>query len=481
MAANTDISLRNKVIYQIFTRNYKDGKLKSVEKDLGRIKELGVDYIYLMPVQPSGNVHRKGSMGSPYAIRDYRAVDPVIGDMSDFIDLTHAAHEKGLKVLLDVVYNHTSPDSVLAKTHPDWFFHKADGSLGNRIGDWWDVVDLDYSSSKDLWDYQIDTLKMWAKYIDGFRCDVAPMVPLDFWKRARKEVEEVRPGCLWIAESIEPEMIISNRRLGFPTSTDNELYQAFDICYDYDTYACQKATQTSCAGTAAGSFANLAGGLTLGSGGPGGSMVMAGIPGNESSGLLLQRYLERVNLQEGIFPENYVKLRCLENHDRPRAAALCPDERSLRNWTAWQYFEKGTVMLYAGQEFEAAHHPTLFDLDTIDFNTGKDLSKLLKKLAWIRKNVLFADSSFHAEEIGGDVIFAVREKKGSGLVGGDADTGSLSVGAKRVAGFFTISGKPRTIMVDLPDGTYTNLIDNSKLDIFEHTLALSGEPVILTC
>lgn len=115
MAANTDITLRNKVIYQIFTRNYKDGKLKTVQADLDRIKELGVDIIYLLPVQPSGCVHRKGSMGSPYAIRDYRAIDPEIGDMQDFIDLCDAAHERGLKVMLDVVYNHTSPDSVLSK------------------------------------------------------------------------------------------------------------------------------------------------------------------------------------------------------------------------------------------------------------------------------------------------------------------------------------------------------------------------------
>ncbi len=177
MAQYTDKSLRQQVIYQIFTRNYKGGKLKDVERDLDRIKSLGVDIIYLLPVQPSGVLHRKGSMGSPYAISDYRAVDPEIGTMQDFAELTEAAHRKGLKVMLDVVYNHTSPDSVLAKSHPEWFFHKADGSLGNRIGAWWDVVDLDYESSEALWNYQIETLKMWAKYVDGFRCDVAPMVP----------------------------------------------------------------------------------------------------------------------------------------------------------------------------------------------------------------------------------------------------------------------------------------------------------------
>lgn len=451
MAANTNIDLRKQVIYQIFTRNYRDGKLKSVEEDLDRIKSLGVDMIYLLPVQPSGKMHRKGSMGSPYAIADYRAIDPEIGTMQDFIDLTEAAHRKGLKVLLDVVYNHTSPDSILAKTHPEWFFHKADGSLGNRIGDWWDVVDLDYDSSRQLWDYQIDTLKMWAKYVDGFRCDVAPMVPLDFWKRARREVEEIRPGCIWIAEAVEREMVIANRRAGFPTSSDSELFQAFDICYDYDTYNYQKAAQTG--------------------------VLFQPWKETAAEGTrrdFLREYLNLVSFQEGIFPENYVKLRCLENHDRPRAAELIPDEKALRNWTAWQYFEKGTVMLYAGQEFEVTHHPTLFDRDTVDFRTGKGLTELMSRLSEIRREDFDADCSFRAEEISGDVIFAVREKRGAGRPAGE----EASEHAKRAVGIFSTLGKAKSVQAALPDGTYTNLIDGRKVDVFEHTLRLTGEPLI---
>lgn len=461
MARYTDLTLRNQVIYQIFTRNYKGGKLKDVEQDLDRIRSLGVDIIYLLPVQPSGILHRKGLMGSPYAISDYRAVDPHIGTMQDFAELTEAAHRKGLKMMLDVVYNHTSPDSVLAKTHPEWFFHKADGSLGNRIGDWWDVVDLDYESSEALWDYQIDTLKMWAAYVDGFRCDVAPMVPLDFWKRARREVEQVRPGCIWLAEAVEQEMVIENRKAGVPTSSDSELYQAFDICYDYDTYNWQKAAQT-------------------------GSMILPGdsihVPGDRES--FLTTYLLRVNLQEGIFPENYVKLRCLENHDRPRAAELLPDERALRNWTAWQYFEKGTVMIYAGQEFEVTHHPTLFDSDPVDFETGRDITPLMQKLRAIRQNVLFTDSSFQAEAVSGDVIFAVRQRRGNGAPAG-AKTGSKTVGDKpaaagnsRMAGLFSTLGRAMAVQVDLPDGTYTDLISGRRVDVFEHTVRLDGEPLI---
>ena len=192
------MSLRNMTLYCIFVRNF-GGSFRAVADDLDRIAALGVDAIWLMPIHPIGTEKRKGSLGSPYAIRDYRAVNPEFGTMEDFIALCDEAHARGLKVLIDVVYNHTSPDSVLAKTHPEWFYHKADGSFGNRIGDWTDIIDLDYAQ-RALRDYQIETLCFWAQYVDGFRSDVAPLVPIDFWLAARAAVERVRPGCIWCTE-----------------------------------------------------------------------------------------------------------------------------------------------------------------------------------------------------------------------------------------------------------------------------------------
>ena len=195
MAVDTKKSLRNQVLYSIYVRNYsKEGTFDAVQADLDRIKALGTDIIWLLPIHPTGEKNRKGSLGSPYAIRDYRAVNPEFGTLDDFRHLVDAIHARGMKCIIDVVYNHTSPDSWLAENHPEWFYHKPDGSLGNRFGDWWDVADLDYSHP-ELWDYQIETLKTWARLVDGFRCDVAPLVPLEFWKRARAEVATVRPGC----------------------------------------------------------------------------------------------------------------------------------------------------------------------------------------------------------------------------------------------------------------------------------------------
>ena len=397
MAKDTSTKLRNQVIYQIFTRNYKDGTFKSVENDLDRIKSLGVDYIYLLPVQPSGKVNRKGSMGSPYAIKDYRGIDPVQGTMEDFISLSNAIHEAGMKLMIDVVYNHTSPDSVLAKEHPEWFYKKDDGNFGNRVGDWWDVIDLDYNN-KDLWDYQIDTLKMWAKYVDGFRCDVAPMIPLDFWLLARSEVSKV--------------------------------YQAFDICYDYDVYPYMKNAIT----------------------GDG----------------CLNQYLSKVNTQEVIYPANYCKLRCLENHDRPRAAAMIPNDNVLLNWMAWNYFQKGIVMLYAGEEFCVTHHPTLFDLDTVDFNTGKDISSFVKSLSDIKRDSIFTNSFFTSKVVGNDIILATYEAYKDS-----------ACNHKKAIGIFSTTSVSKAVSVPLEDGTYKNAINYEDVDVYEGILSYRGYPIII--
>ena len=194
MAVDTEKTLRNQVLYSIYVRNYSEaGTFAAVQADLDRIKALGTDIIWLLPIHPTGEKHRKGTLGSPYAIRDYRAVNPEFGTLDDFRHLVDAIHDRGMKCIIDVVYNHTSPDSWLAEHHPEWFFHKPDGSLGNRFGDWWDVADLDYSHM-ELWEYQIETLKYWARLVDGFRCDVASAVPLAFWREAREQVERVRPG-----------------------------------------------------------------------------------------------------------------------------------------------------------------------------------------------------------------------------------------------------------------------------------------------
>lgn len=424
MAKNTTKAYRNQIMYSVFVRNHSaEGTFEGVRRDLDRIKCLGVDVIWLLPIHPIGEVSRKGTLGSPYAIRDYRAVNQEYGTLEDFQRLVDGIHQRGMKCVIDVVYNHTSPDSWLAEHHPDWFYRRADGGLGNRIGDWYDVIDLDYNHP-DLWDYQIETLRQWAAIVDGFRCDVAPLVPLDFWLRAREEVERVRPGCLWLAESVEPRFIVETRAHGMPSLSDSEIFQAFDISYEYDIFDW---------------FRDYHAGK---------------IP--------LSRYVEAVNQQESIYPDNFVKLRYLENHDNPRAGFVIPDETALRNWTAFLYFQKGMTLLYAGQEVCAEHHPSLFDRDTVEWNTGKDLSAYLRRLGEIKKLPQFADSWYEVRSLPHEVICAVHRSGGLQLVG-----------------VFSLRGECSLVTVDVPDGQYSNLIDGSKVEVYTGKLSSKGDPIII--
>ena len=420
----TSKTVRQLILYQIFTRNYPGGTFRAVENDLDRIRALGVDWIYLLPIQPSGVEGRKGSVGSPYAIRDYRVTDPAQGTQAEFESLCRAAHEKGLKVMIDVVYNHTSPDSVLAETHPEWFY-RVNGKPAGHNPDWSDVADLDYGNP-GLWEYQIETLCFWARFVDGFRCDVAPLIPLKFWLEARAAVEKVRPGCLWLAESVEGHFIRLNRRNGLTALSDSELYRAFDICYDYDIYYTQLACMRGACAPAV--------------------------------------YAAAVDAQEGIYPENYSKLRCLENHDRLRAAGLLGTGAALRNWTAWCYFCKGTTMLYAGQEYGVRHLPSLFDPDPVDTDTGVALTAFMQRLAVMKKHPLFADSAFSVRAAGpkGDMLLARHENR----------NGQCAVG------LFSLSGTPQAVEPGLCDGFYRDEISGRDFEVRHGLLLTDGEPLV---
>lgn len=423
MAKNTDISLRNQVMYSVFVRNHSpEGTFEGVRRDLERIKALGVDIIWLMPIHPIGEKCRKGSLGSPYAIRDYRAVNPDYGTLEDFRRLADGIHALGMRCIIDVVYNHTSPDSCLAQEHPEWFYRRPDGNFGNRVGDWTDIIDLDYSQP-GLWDYQIETLKYWASMVDGFRCDVAPLVPLEFWLRARAEVETVRPGCLWLAESVEPSFIREGRADGLSVLSDSQCFQAFDVCYDYDIF---DLFQDYLAGR---------------------------VP--------LERYAEAINRQEVIYPYNFVKLRFLENHDRARAAFLIPDRASLLNWTAFLYFQKGLTLLYAGQEAACTHRPGLFDRDPVDWHTGQDDAQLLRTLSTIKHNYLLTDSRYEVRALPGDILRACHRGKDRQLVG-----------------IFSVRGNSALAEAGVPDGFYPNLADGRPVEVCGGMIRCKGVPII---
>ena len=147
MARQTNTRLREKVIYSVFVRNHtKEGTFQALEGDLDRLAALGTDIIWLMPIHPIGEAGRKGTLGSPYAIRDFRGINPEYGTLGDFMHLVGEIHKRGMKCIIDVVYNHTSPDSILATGHPEFFLRDEAGNPTRKVADWSDVVDLDYSN-----------------------------------------------------------------------------------------------------------------------------------------------------------------------------------------------------------------------------------------------------------------------------------------------------------------------------------------------
>jgi alpha-amylase len=186
---------RNAAIYEVNIRQYTpEGTINAFSEHLQEIKALGTDILWLMPIFPIGKENRKGELGSAYAVKDYRAVNPDFGTIEDLERLVAKAHSMGMYVILDWVANHTAWDNTLTKSHPDWYYKDDEGNFRPPVDDWSDVVHLNYES-QELRNYMIESLKFWVTNanVDGFRCDVAGMVPTDFWEDARKTLDEVKP------------------------------------------------------------------------------------------------------------------------------------------------------------------------------------------------------------------------------------------------------------------------------------------------
>jgi len=185
---------QNAVVYEVNVRQYSDSsKLIEVVPKLERLKDLGVDILWLMPMQPIGKLNRKGKLGSYYSVKDYKKVNPEFGTDQDLVLFVKYAHELGFKVIVDWVANHTAWDHEWIKNHPDWYERDAKGKIQTPF-DWTDVAKLNYNS-KPMRAAMTDAMKHWVtKYdIDGFRCDVAFMVPVDFWNENRKALEKIKP------------------------------------------------------------------------------------------------------------------------------------------------------------------------------------------------------------------------------------------------------------------------------------------------
>lgn len=212
---------KNSTIYEVNIRQFsKEGTFKSFQQHLPRLKELGVDILWLMPINPIGKLNRKGTLGSYYSVKDYVDINPEFGTKEDFKTLVDEIHNHGMHVIIDWVANHTAWDNKWVKTNPEFYTKDSSGNFVPPVPDWSDVIDLNYDN-KELWKEMISALKYWVSEfdIDGYRCDVAGMVPIEFWNEVRTELDKIKPVFM-LAEWDTPEMHKS----------------AFDMTYDWDLH-----------------------------------------------------------------------------------------------------------------------------------------------------------------------------------------------------------------------------------------------------
>jgi cyclomaltodextrinase / maltogenic alpha-amylase / neopullulanase len=302
--------VKNAVIYEVFTRSFSaEGSFREVEKALPRLKELGVTVVWLMPIHRTGTVNRKGHLGSPYATQDYYSIDPMYGTAADLKSLVQAAHGLGMRVVVDIVANHTGWDCVMMEQHPT-FYTQQDGKIIPPVPDWTDVADLDYGNP-ELRAYMIEMLKYWVRDfdLDGYRCDVANMIPLDFWENARAELEKIKPELLMLAEGDWPQ----------------DHLQAFDLTYSWRFYE---------------------------------AMIDAVNRGRDAA--WLRKVFED---EQAMFPKGALIMRFNDNHDKYRAVHLFGDEAALMT-AGLTAAIPGVPMLYNGQEIGdpvPSNDPALFE------------------------------------------------------------------------------------------------------------------------
>jgi len=231
-------------IYEVNVRQYTaEGTFSAFEAHLPRLAAMGVGILWFMPIQPIGVRNRKGGLGSYYSIRDYTAVNPEFGTLDDFRRVVKQAHALGMKVILDWVANHTAWDHPWVARHPDWYKKDAHGEIHAYTYRatpeaepeyWTDVVGLDYGATA-LWPAMTDAMRYWLREtdIDGFRCDVASLVPTPFWDQARAALDAIKPVFM-LAESDAADLHDS----------------AFDMTYDWRLYDCLKLVAKGQAGAA---------------------------------------------------------------------------------------------------------------------------------------------------------------------------------------------------------------------------------------
>lgn len=329
--------IKDAVIYEIFPRQYSQkGDFNSITADLDRLRNLGITVLWLMPIHPIGKEKAKGTVGSPYAVKDFYAINPDYGTSNDLKKLISEAHKRGMKVIIDIVANHTSWDSVMMKNKA-FYSQDKNGNIIPPVPDWADVADLNYDNP-ELRKYMIEMLKMWVRDydLDGFRCDVAGFVPTSFWEEARAEVDKIKADTIWLAEWESPDLLV----------------KAFNLNYSWAMHS------------------------TL-------DKVLHGdLPASE-----IRKTWEA---DKAKMPKNALRMRFSDNHDEKRAIARFGEKGALAAQTL-AFTIDGVPMFYNGMEVgdtTESGAPALFEKLPIFWQIAerrKDFPKFYKSMVELRK------------------------------------------------------------------------------------------------
>ncbi|TCO09684.1 alpha-amylase family glycosyl hydrolase [Natronoflexus pectinivorans] len=324
----------NAVIYEVNVRQFTpEGTFEAFAEHLPRLNELGVDFLWFMPIHPIGEKERKGTLGSYYSIKDYKGVNPEFGTFEDFKAIVNQAHDLGMKVFLDWVANHSAWDHPWVEKHPEWYDRD---SLGNMFApyDWTDVAQLDYNNH-EMRAAMIDALEFWVREanIDGYRCDVAGLVPVDFWEDARVALDKIKPVYL-LAED-EDETALLNK--------------AFNSNYGWSFHH-----------------------------------IMNAVAAGEQNVTHVVEYFE--NLYE-TYPLGTYPMQFITNHDE-NSWASTEFERmgdAVKTFATLTFAIEGMPLIYTGQEVGMDHMLEFFEKDEVDWSDPMNMTPFYQSLIRLKK------------------------------------------------------------------------------------------------
>jgi len=348
---------KDAVIYEVNVRQYtEEGTFVAFSEYLQELKDMGINTLWFMPIHPISETKRSGTLGSYYSITDYREVNPEFGTKEDFKNLVDKAHEMGFKVMMDWVANHTGWDCAWIKDHPEWYTQDASGNIisPENMG-WPDVADLNYDNP-EMRAEMISCMKFWVEEfdIDGFRCDYATGVPVEFWEAARVELEQIKPLYMLAEDNMVKGLLNS----------------AFDCNYNWNLYD-----------------------------------TLLAVAKDSKQASRIKLYIP-TDLPNGTYSLNF-----LDNHDKnsyERTIYGAFGEDTLPAMFSVIYTIPGVPMVYTGDEIALDHHIAFMEKDAIDWESSElSYRELLAELSMIRSE----NPALHSGNYGGAIEYYDLDNK----------------------------------------------------------------------